>query len=114
MQPTPGGKLFRIKIKSKHINEITVRGTNLTGGDGLVLNGEQLYVVHTGVVDILKLKSSLRSARLKKTIKDPSFDSPTMAALHNGRALALVRGRARGPAVSTPIGCAADGAVLNP
>ncbi len=56
----------------------------MTGGDGLVLNDEKLYVVHTGVVDILKLKSSLRSARLKKTIKDPSFDSPTTAALHKG------------------------------
>jgi Cu-Zn family superoxide dismutase len=82
---TNTGKLFRIKIKSKQIGEITVRGTNLTGGDGLVLNDEQLYVVHTGVVDILKLKSSLRSAKLKKTITDPSFDSPTTAALHKGR-----------------------------
>ncbi len=82
---TNTGKLFRIKIKSKQISQVAVKGTNLTGGDGLVLNDERLYVVHTGVVDVLKLKENLRSARLKKTIKDPSFDSPTTAALHKGR-----------------------------
>ncbi len=82
---TNTGKLFRIKIKTKRIAEITVRGTNLTGGDGLILDDERLYVVHTGVVDILKLKHSLRSAKLRTTITDPSFDSPTTAALHKGR-----------------------------
>lgn len=83
---TNTGKLFRIKIGTKQIAKVKVRGTSLIGGDGMILDDEKLYVVHAGVVDVLKLKSSLTSVKkLRKTIKDPSFDSPTTAALHKGR-----------------------------
>lgn len=82
---TNTGKLFRIKISTKEITEVAVRGTNLTGGDGMILDDERLYVVHAGVVDVLKVKRKLTSAKLKKTITDATFDSPTTAALHKGR-----------------------------
>ena len=82
---TNTGKLFRISIATKAITVVTVKGTTLTGGDGMVLDDERLYVVHAGVVDVLKLKNTFRSARLRATITDPSFDSPTTAALHKGR-----------------------------
>jgi sugar lactone lactonase YvrE len=80
------GKLFRIALDTKTITEITVKGTTLTGGDGLILDDQKLYVVHQGVVDVLKVKNNFRrAAKLRKTITDPSFDSPTTAALHKGR-----------------------------
>ncbi len=79
------GKLFRINIATRQITEVTVNGTTLTGGDGMILHGERLYVVHQGVVDVLKLKNNLRSAKLRQTITSPTFDSPTTAALHKGR-----------------------------
>jgi sugar lactone lactonase YvrE len=83
---TNTGKLFRISIANKAITEIAVKGTTLTGGDGMILDDERLYVVHQGVVDVLKVKSNFKkAAKLRKTITDPTFDSPTTAALAKGR-----------------------------
>lgn len=80
------GKLFRISLGSKQIRSITVKGATLSGGDGLILDDSKLYVVHQGVVDVLKVRSDFRrAAKLRKTITDPSFDSPTTAALHKGK-----------------------------
>lgn len=80
------GKLFRISLASKTITEVTVRGTTLTGGDGLILDDQKLYVVHQGVVDVLKVRNDFRrAAKLRKTITDKTFDSPTTAALLKGR-----------------------------
>ncbi len=79
------GKLFRIQIGSKTVTEVALNGADITGGDGLVLHDERLYVVNSGAVDVLKLKKKFRSARLKTTITDGTFDSPTTAALHKGR-----------------------------
>lgn len=80
------GKLYRIDIKSQRIREIRVRGASLLGGDGLILDDNRLYVVHQGVVDVLKVKNDFKSAaKLRKTITDRTFDSPTTAALHKGR-----------------------------
>ena len=57
------------------------------GGESITVpaGGERLYVVHQGVVDVLKLKNNFRSAKLRQTITSPTFDSPTTAALHKGR-----------------------------
>lgn len=79
------GKLYRIRIGSKQVTEISVRGADIVGGDGLVLHDNRLYVVNRGEVDVLKMKRKFRSARLRTTITDATFDSPTTAALHKGR-----------------------------
>lgn len=80
------GKLFKVKIATKTVSEVTVVGTTLTGGDGMILDDNKLYVVHEGKVDVLKVKAGMKkAAKLRKTITDPTFDSPTTAALFKGR-----------------------------
>lgn len=82
---TNTGKLYRVTIATKQIAEVAVKGTTLTGGDGMILDDERLYVVHQGVVDVLKVKHHLLSAKLRTRITSATFDSPTTAALHKGR-----------------------------
>lgn len=79
------GKLFRISIGTKRIVEVPVTGATLTGGDGMVLTGRELYVVHQGKIDVVKLTRRFTRAKLRRTITDPTFDSPTTAAIHRGR-----------------------------
>jgi Cu-Zn family superoxide dismutase len=80
------GKLYRVTISTKAVQEVTVTGTTLTGGDGMVLeNKNRLSVVHEGKVDVLKLSRNLRRAKLRATITSSTFDSPTTAAIHKGR-----------------------------
>jgi Cu-Zn family superoxide dismutase len=83
---TNTGKLFRIKISTKkEVVEVPVSGGSILGGDGMILHDERLYVVNDGAVDVLKMKKRLTRAKLRQTITDPTFDSPTTAALFKGR-----------------------------
>ena len=79
------GKLYRITIATKEIVQVTVTGADITGGDGMILDDQKLYVVNQGVVDVFKVRDKLTSAKLRKTITDSSFDTPTTAAIHKGR-----------------------------
>ena len=52
------GKLFRIEVASKAVTEINVGGATVTNGDGILLNGQTLYVSRNQQGLIVKLQLS--------------------------------------------------------
>lgn len=79
---TGTGQLFRITTRSGQVAEIDLGGEALTGGDGLVLEGRELYVVRNSArsVDVVELGADLLSGRIARRLTDPSFEFPTTAA----------------------------------
>lgn len=94
------GKLFRVEIANKTVTEVALGGRPLTGGDGMILKGRKLWVVRQGQLDILRMNDSYTAASYLRSITDPTFDSPTTAAL-DGKRLYVVNSqfgrRATGP-----------------
>jgi sugar lactone lactonase YvrE len=86
------GKLFRLDTRTRQVHEIAVRGGELTNGDGIVLNGNTLYVVRNRdqLIAEVKLNRRFRRARVVGTTSDPTFEDPTTAALaRRGRLLVV-------------------------
>jgi Cu-Zn family superoxide dismutase len=85
------GKLFRITIATREVVEIDLGGAALTNGDGLVLQGNTLYVVRNALEEIavVRLTQQYIQGQVVGTITDPSFDFPTTAALARGRLLVV-------------------------
>ncbi|MEA2598580.1 MAG: hypothetical protein QOF01_5049 [Thermomicrobiales bacterium] len=81
---TNTGKLYRIEISSKAVEEVDLGGATLTGGDGMVLDGTVLYVVHEGKLSVVALDADLTSGTIRGDFTDPSFSSPTTAAKVDG------------------------------
>jgi sugar lactone lactonase YvrE len=85
------GKLFRLNTQTRQTREITVRGGELTNGDGIVLKGRTLYVVRNRneLIAKVKLDGQLRRGRIVKEITNSTFEDPTTAALARGRLLVV-------------------------
>ncbi len=85
------GKLFRINTGTRAINEVNLAGKRLTGGDGLVLSGQTLYVVRNAEsrIERVDLKNAYASGRLVATRTDGDFRFPTTAALYQNRLLVV-------------------------
>jgi sugar lactone lactonase YvrE len=73
------GKLFRVDPSSGRTREIDLGGSNVTNGDGLLLDGRRLYVVQNrdNRIAVVKLDGKLRRGTLRRPITDPDFDVPT-------------------------------------
>jgi Cu-Zn family superoxide dismutase len=85
------GKLFRIDARRRTVREIAVRGATLTNGDGLVADGNRLFVLRNALNAIVELRllRDRRSARFVRTISSDRFMFPTTAA-RDGRRLLVV------------------------
>jgi Cu-Zn family superoxide dismutase len=76
------GALYRIATRDKAVVRVDLGGEQLTGGDGLVLDGSTLYVVHQDMVTVVELADDLASGAVVGRIVDPALSSPTTAAKH--------------------------------
>ena len=50
------GRLFKIDIATKAVTEIETAGADLTTADGLVLEGDTLYVIRQGAQEVVNLR----------------------------------------------------------
>jgi Cu-Zn family superoxide dismutase len=85
------GLLFRIDIASRRIRPIDTGGADLSGADGLVLNGRTLYVVRQTAVEIatVAVSADLTRATVVNRFKDPALAWPATAALVGDRLIAV-------------------------
>jgi sugar lactone lactonase YvrE len=77
------GLLFRIDIASKAISAINTTGIDLSGGDGLAMAGDILYVVRqpAGEIVTLQLQPDPPLAKLVNRFRDPALAWPATAVL---------------------------------
>lgn len=98
------GKLFRIATASKDITEIALAGGDaMTLGDGLLLEGQTLYVVRNRINLIvqIKLAGDYASGQQIGSFTDPSFAFTTTIAREGDRLFAVnSQFNRRGPDVS--------------
>jgi len=85
------GLLYRIDVKTKAVTPIDTAGADLTGADGLVLDGSTLYVVRQTAVEIatVQLSSDLSKGTVTKRFKDPALAWPATAVKVGDRLLVV-------------------------
>lgn len=82
------GELFRIDALTGRSELVPVEGRDLTGGDGLELEGRYLFVVRGGgpaQVDVVHLDGQFASGELLGALTDPGLDVPTTGDVIAGR-----------------------------
>lgn len=96
------GSLFTVTPAGLTDEIALAGGRTVPNGDGILLDGKQLYVVQNqlNVVAKIALASNLRTGRLVRTISDPSLDVPTTAAEFGNR-LYVVNARFNTPPTAT-------------
>lgn len=85
------GLLFRIGIDDKRVTPIDLGGESVATGDGLVLDGQTLYVVRQGEQEIvtIQLTPDLGKGRVVSRFKDPALAWPATAAKAGDRLLVV-------------------------
>lgn len=88
------GRLFRVVVDgtARTITEITVTGGPFPGGDGLLIDRGRLLVVQgnadgfaNGVIDVIKLRSHGKRAKLVSRLTDASLKGPSTIARARNR-----------------------------
>ena len=76
------GKIFKIDVASKQASEINTNGANLTGGDGILLQGHSLYVLRNAaeLLVTLKLTDNFDAGQVTSVFTHPQFQFPTTLA----------------------------------
>ncbi|MFI0349275.1 SMP-30/gluconolactonase/LRE family protein [Actinomadura sp. 9N407] len=76
------GKLFTVDPRSGDTKAVDLGGESLPNGDGMLLNGDTLYVVQNrlNLVAVLKISRDGSKARVVERIGDPRFDVPATVA----------------------------------
>jgi sugar lactone lactonase YvrE len=85
------GLLYKIDVKTKTVTPIDTSGADLSGADGLVLDGSTLYVVRQTAVEIatVKLSKDLSQGTVVARFKDPALAWPATAAKVGDRLLVV-------------------------
>lgn len=85
------GLLYKIDVTSKAVTPIDTGGADLTGADGLVLDGSTLYVVRQTAVEIatVQLSKDLSKGTVVARLKDPALAWPATAAKVGDRLLVV-------------------------
>jgi Cu-Zn family superoxide dismutase len=85
------GKLFRIDTQSKEVVEIDLGGETLENGDGILLDGQTLYVVRNrqALIFPVELSEDFASGEVGEGFTDPSLAYPTAIAKHDDRLLVV-------------------------
>ncbi len=85
-------KLFRITMASKEVREVDLGGTQ-QGGDGMVLDGQLLYVLtRTQTSDMIvriQMAADFSRGTIRDNFRDSSFAYPTTIAKVDGRMLVV-------------------------
>jgi len=85
------GQLFRVDTESGEVAEVDLGGDTLANGDGILLEGQTLYVVRNaqGVIVPVELDEEFASGEVGGGFTDPSFSYPTTIASYEGRLLVV-------------------------
>jgi Cu-Zn family superoxide dismutase len=85
------GLLFRIDVGTKTVSAIDTAGADLTGADGLVLDGRTLYVVRQPAAEIatVALSEDLTKGTVAARFKDAQLAWPATAAKVGDRLLVV-------------------------
>jgi len=89
---TLDGKLFRIDLDPQAPQGRTITpvpGPDISGADGLLIDGNRLVVVSFAGLTLLTLDSDARTATAGGKIEDPSFRSPSTVAKADTRYLVV-------------------------
>ncbi|QLG63361.1 SMP-30/gluconolactonase/LRE family protein [Halorarum salinum] len=88
------GMLYRVDPDSGDASEIDLGGETLTAGDGILLDGNTLYVVRNrnNAIAVVELEPGASEGEVVREITDPRFDVPTTIA-EFGSALYAVNAR---------------------
>ena len=83
------GRLYRVTLADKAVREVAVTGATLTNGDGLVLEGQTLYVVRNANREVVKLTMSddFAAGAAASVTTYPGLLFPTTAARAGARLL---------------------------
>ena len=76
------GQLYRIEVASKEVSEVDLGGETLARGDGLVLDGQTLYVVlqqPDNEIVVVELADDFTSGTVTSRIQDESLAAPATA-----------------------------------
>ncbi|MFC5748766.1 superoxide dismutase [Actinomadura rugatobispora] len=81
------GTLFKVDPKSGHTTTVDLGGESLPNGDGMLLNGDTLFVVQNrlNVVAVLKVARDGSKARVVERVGDAKFDVPATVARYKDR-----------------------------
>ncbi len=85
------GLLFRIDVKTKAVSAIDLAGADLTGTDGLVLDGRTLYAVRQPAEEIatVELSADWTRGTVTSRFKDAALAQPATAAKVDTRLLVV-------------------------
>jgi alcohol dehydrogenase (cytochrome c) len=81
------GLLYRIALESGEVSEVDLGGESLLNGDGLVVDGQTLYVVRLTENEVVtvELGEEFASGTVTARFSDPALHWPATAALVEGR-----------------------------
>lgn len=86
------GQLYRIEVASKEVTEVDLGGETLANGDGLVLDGQTLYVVlqqPDNEVVVVEMADDFASGTVTSRIQDESLAAPATAIKVDDRLLVV-------------------------
>jgi sugar lactone lactonase YvrE len=88
------GRLFSVNTATGVATGVELGGESLPNGDGILLQGQTLYVVQNRLnqLAVLLMSPDLRSATVERRVTDPAFDVPSTVAASDG-SLYLVNAR---------------------
>ena len=84
---TNTGKLFRVDTETGATTLVDLAGATVPGGDGLVLEGNTLYVVQNlpNLVSVIDLSDDGQNGTVRERWTDERFDTPTAMARFGNR-----------------------------
>jgi sugar lactone lactonase YvrE len=86
------GILFRVRLADKRVTQVDLDGYRLIAGDGMIITDDRvLYVVRPfgSLVAKFRVNSRYERGRLVSETTDPSFQTPTTAAIAGDRLLVV-------------------------
>ena len=85
------GQLFRIDLSTREVTQIDAGGADFSNGDGILLEGQTLYVVRNQqeLIVPVSLSADYASGTVGEAFTNPSFNYPTTIAGYDGRLLAV-------------------------
>ena len=81
---TNTGALYRVDATTSETIQVDLGEGSLPGGDGMVLDGQTLYVVREGQITLVTLADDYARGTVGTSFSDPSFTDPTTIARFDG------------------------------